>query len=224
MRNFSILILLIAVCCFSCKKDTDDYVNPDIGHKYAGLELGKYVIYDVDSFYYDDFTNTIDTFYFKIREEVAEKYTDLEGEEAYKIHRYKKEHDTLSWYLKDVWNAKLTQTNFQKSEENVRFVKLIFPVRENSTWNGNSMNNFSSEEYSYASVDVSETIGGNSLSLVLTVDQLEELNLIQQRLFKEKYAANVGLVYKKSMDLVRNNLSAPWRGFDVTYTLNTYGN
>ncbi len=219
----TILILFSIVILFSCKKDSDDYVQPDIGQGYAGMELGKYVVYDVDSFFYDDFTASIDTSIFKIKEVVAESYTDLEGEEAFKIYRYKKNSDTTSWVLKDVWNAKLIKTNFQKTEENVKFIKLIFPVREGRVWNGNSMNNLSSREYEFVSIDASENIGGNLLKKVLTVNQLENLNLIEQQQFVEKYAKSVGLVYKRNMDLVRDNLSSPWRGYDVTYTLSSFG-
>lgn len=220
----TIFIVLLSALLYSCSKEKEEVVPVDIGHKYAGLTVGKYVVYDVDSLYYDDFTATVDTTKFQIREEIVELYTDLENEEAFKIHRYRKDHDTLSWYLKDVWNAKLTQTNYQKVEENVRFVKLIFPVREGSGWNGNAMNNYPGETYSYVSVDQPETIGGNSLPLVLTVSQYEEINLIEQQLFEEKFAADVGMVYKRSMDLVRDNLSSPWRGYDVTMILNSYGN
>lgn len=221
MRNFLILILLGAVCLFSCKKDKDDYVAPDIGHNYAGMEVGKYIIYDVDSFFYDDFTATIDTSIYQIKEEVVEKYTDLEDEEAFKIHRYKKEKDSLNWVLTDVWNAKLTQTNFQKVEENVRFVKLIFPVRANITWNGNSMNNLDELRYEYTSIDALETIGGHTFGNVLSVLQEEDINLISQTLFEEKYARGVGLVYKKELDIIRDSLSAPWHGYEVTMVFNT---
>lgn len=222
--KYVIFILFIGLVLFSCKKDADDYVAPEIGHKYAGLTLGKYVVYDVDSLFYDDFTATVDTAIYQIKELVAEAYTDLEGEEAFKINRYRRDHDTLSWVLIDVWNAKLTQTNFQKAEENVRFVKLIFPVRDGKVWNGNAMNNMPEWEYEYTVVYNAESIGGNSLAKVLTVNQLENLNLIEQQQFIEKYAENVGLVYKKSKDLVRDNLSSPWRGYEITYTLKSYGN
>ena len=85
------------------------------------------------------------------------------------------------------------------------------------------MNHLALFDNNYESVDVAESIGGFNLLLVLTVAQLEEINLIEQRLFQEKYASGIGLVYKKSMDLVRNDLSSPWRGYDVTMTLNSYG-
>ena len=60
MKNSFRIILLIAIFSFSCEKDSEDNVTPDLGYAYAGLEVGQYVIYDVDSIFYDDFNSTID--------------------------------------------------------------------------------------------------------------------------------------------------------------------
>lgn len=220
MKKSFWLILILGIVAYSCSKE-EEIVVPDIGHDYAGLEVGKYVIYDVDSLFYDDNTGTIDTALYQIKEVVDSKYDDLEGDEAFKIIRYRK--DSTTWVIVDVWNSKITQTNFQKSEENIRYIKLIFPVKENKTWNGNSMNNLSNREYEYISVDNSETIGGNTLDDVLLVNQYEDLNLITQELFQEKYAKGIGMVYKRSMSLVRTGLTSPWLGYDITMTLSSYG-
>jgi len=222
MRNTFWFILILIATTYSCSKD-EETVIPDIGYGYAGLEAGKYVVYNVDSFFYDDFTSTIDTSYYQIKEVVDSKFIDLEGEEAFKIIRYRKEIDSTNWVLIDVWNSKITYTNFQKVEENIRFVKLIFPVREDKVWNGNSMNNLGEMEYEYTSIDQSETIGGIALNNVLTVLQSPEPNAINQILFEEKYAKGIGMVYKKSMDLTRANPTAFWLGTDITMTLSSYG-
>ncbi|PJB14786.1 MAG: hypothetical protein CO118_06810 [Flavobacteriales bacterium CG_4_9_14_3_um_filter_32_8] len=228
MRNSLYIFFLISIFIFSCSKK-EEVIPPDLGYDYAGLEVGRYIIYDVDSFYYDDFTDTIDTSYFKIKEVVDSKFTDLEGDEAFKIIRYRKENDTTAWELIDVWNSKITTTNFQKVEENVRFVKLIFPVKKNKTWNGNSMNNLASMEYKYTVIDNAEVIGGNTLNSVLTVLQYEFSPLIEENFFQEKYAKGVGMVYKKSVEIknVYDSSSFVWErslGYDVTMTLSSYGN
>ena len=228
MRNSLYIFFLISIFIFSCSKK-EEVIPPDLGYDYAGLEVGRYIIYDVDSFYYDDFTDTIDTSYFKIKEVVDSKFTDLEGDEAFKIIRYRKENDTTAWELIDVWNSKITTTNFQKVEENVRFVKLIFPVKKNKTWNGNSMNNLASMEYEYTVIDNAEVIGGNTLNSVLTVLQYEFSPLIEENFFQEKYAKGVGMVYKKSVEIknVYDSSSFVWErslGYDVTMTLSSYGN
>lgn len=224
MRNSIIAILLLSIISFSCSKDKE--IEPsDMGYAYAGLTLGKYVVYDVDSLFYDDFNSTIDTSEYKIKELVAESYTDLEGEEAFKINRYKRNNDTLPWVLIDVWNAKLVERNYQKVEENVRYVKLVFPPKANLNWDGNIMNNEPTLYYQYTSIDAPETIGNTAFERVVTVVQDEdESNLINPVLFEEKFAYGVGMVYKRSMSLERNNLSSPWRGYDVTMTYYSSGN
>ncbi|PCJ26525.1 MAG: hypothetical protein COA97_05450 [Flavobacteriales bacterium] len=222
-------MLVLVVTFFSCSKDSDDYVTPDIGHDYAGLEVGKYVIYDVDSFFYNNFNDSIDTSYYQIKEVVDSKYEDLEGEEAFKIIRYRKEIDSTNWVLIDVWNSKITQTNFQKVEENVRFVKLIFPVKDNKNWNGNSMNTGQEMIYEYTSVDNSEIVGSTSLNNVLTVLQLDNINLVEEYYHEEKYAKGIGMVYKKNVDISKKEFDSTtgnWErtlGTDITMTLSSYG-
>lgn len=214
--------------CFSCSKEKEKII-PDIGHDYAAMEVGKYVTYDVDSFFYDDFTSTIDTSYYQIKEVVDSKFEDLEGDEAFKIIRYRKETDSTNWVLLDVWNSKLTQTNFQKSEENVRFVKLIFPVRNSVSWDGNSMNSDAEMQYEFTVIDQPETIGIHSLPTVLTVLQLEDVNLIEEYFLQEKYAKGIGMVYKKSVNIskkVFNSGTGLWErslGTEITMTLSSYG-
>lgn len=227
MRKPFLLISLITIILFSCKKERET-VTPDMGYDYAGLEVGKYVVYDVDSFYYDDFTGTIDTSYYQIKELVDSKYIDLENEEAYKIIRYRKEIDSTNWVLTDVWNGKITGTNFQKVEENIRYVKMIFPTRIDKTWNGNAMNNNGDMQYEYTAVDATETIGSIPLNSVLTVLQKDETNLVEEKFFEEKYARGIGMVYKKSTDItnVYNTSTGLWErssGIDITMTLSSYG-
>lgn len=223
MRKPFYLILAIVIFILSCSKD-EEVIAPEIAYDYAGLEVGKYVIYDVDSLTFDDFTLTIDTVSYQIKEEIDSKFTDLEGEEAFKIIRYRKDHDTLSWVLIDVWSSKITATNFQKTEENIKYVKLIFPIKLDKIWDGNSMNNNTQQDYEFTVVDQTETIGGNVLDSVLTILQYESPEkLLAPELFEEKYARGIGMVYKRSMSLSRGSFSGPFLGYDVTMRLSSYG-
>ncbi len=223
MRKVFSLISVITVILFSCSKD-EEITATEIAYDYAGLEVGKYVVYDVDSLTHNDFTGTIDTASYQIKEVVDSKFTDLEGEEAFKIIRYRKDHDTLAWNLLDVWSSKITATNFQKTEENIKYVKLIFPVKLDKTWNGNAMNNNSEQEYIFTAINQSETIGGIALGSVLTVLQYDSPEkLLTPELFEEKYARGIGMVYKRSLSLSRGSFSGPFLGYDVTMTLSSYG-
>ncbi|MCO6500143.1 MAG: hypothetical protein J5I47_07170 [Vicingus serpentipes] len=228
MRKPLIIFLFILIFFSSCKKNRDN-VSPNMGYSYAGLDLGSYIVYDVDSYHYNKPFNVDTIVQFQIKEVVDARYMDLEGEEAFKIIRYRKEKDSTQWVLQDVWNAKRTITNYQKDEENIRYIKLIFPVRDNKNWNGNAMNNNGAEEYEYVSVNQREIVGSYTLDSVLTVLQFEDVNLVQERFFEEKYAAGIGLISKKSVDIDKafNNSTGLWErdtGNEVVMTIAGYGN
>ena len=218
-----IFAILISTLFFSCKKDKNT-ATPNFNYNYANLKVGKYVIYNVDSITFNDFTGTVDTSKFQIKEVLASNYTDLEGDNAFKIIRYKKDIDSLTWVLTDVWDCKITTRTYEKVVENVRYIKMIFPIRLNQTWNGNSKNNLGNLTYEFTSVHQPEVIGGNALDSVSTVLQNDNINLVQEEYAEEKFAANIGLVYKKNISKIRSDLSSPWSGYDVTMTLLTYGN
>jgi len=225
MKKSCWILLSSVIFLFSCSKD-EETVVPDTSAEYAGLEVGKYVVFDVDSITYNDFDSSIDTASYQIKEMVDSKFTDLEGDEAFKLIRYRRDSATQNWLIIDVWTSKITLTNFQKTEENINYVKLIFPVREGKVWDGNSRNNSSTQDYEYTAVDQAEVIGGNTLAEVLTVLQYDSPDkLINPEFFEEKFAKGVGLVYKRSSSLVRADLNptTPWLGYVVTMTLSTYG-
>lgn len=223
MRVFIYLPLFIVTLFVGCNSDNDDVIKPNLNHNYAGLEVGKFVVYTVDSIFFNDFNSSIDTFNFHVKEKIESQFIDLEGDEAYRIERFKKPIDSTNWVLTDVWSSKLATTNYQKVEENIRFIKLIFPIRINKNWNGNNKNNIGEQIYEYTAVHQPEVIGSFKLDSVSTILQFNDINLISQKFFEEKFATNIGLVYKKELNRERDSLNAPWLGKDVTMTLFAYG-
>lgn len=226
-----LISILLVAALFSCKKDADTLKPRNLNQNYAGLTVGKYVIYDVDSTFYNVPFNITANYKFQIKEVVDSKYIDAQGNDAYKIIRYKK--DTAisqNWVHQVVWNATINSSNYQKVEDNVRFVKLIFPIKPNKVWNGNSMNTLSSWDYEYTSTHQTELIGSTMLDSVTTVTQFDDENeiLIQRQFYQEKYAANIGMVYKRVIDVNKlfDSISGTFKiseGLDITYTYNSQG-
>ncbi len=232
MNHLKIISIFVVIgLFFSCKKEEKEIKKPKPGYNYAGLTVGKYIIYNVDSTFYNVPFNIIETHQFQLKEWIESKYTDASGNEAYRIVRFKK--DTAispDWVHQVVWNATINTSNFQKVEDNIRFVKLTFPIKQNKVWNGNSMNTLAAWDYEYTSIHQPETIGAVPFDSVTTVTQFDDENeiLIQRQLYKEKYAANIGLVYKQIIDIKKefNNTSGLFEnseGVDITYTFSSYG-
>jgi hypothetical protein len=199
----------------SCERDPGPV--PDLGFNYFPDEVGRYVVYTVDSFFYNGITYPaiIVNTKFQIKEKIESIYTDNEGDPAMRLERYIKLYDPLvpysdmNWTLKDVWSQKKTLRNVEKVEENVRFVKLVFPVQEGQEWNGNAKNTLGEENYFYQFFDVQRTIGNIRFDSVLQVTQHNESSIVHQIYSEEKYARNVGMIYKRMIN-VNSQPPAAW--------------
>jgi hypothetical protein len=213
IKNFKYIIILVALLgVTACKKKVED--APDVGYDYAPVTLGKYIVYDVDSTVYDD--NNMDTTHYKyrIKEKLEENFTDNQGRPAVKLVRYIKmfnpdlSYDNIPWLLKDVWSLIRTSTTLEVVEEDVRFTKLIFPVKVDAAWNGNAQNTLGEWEYSYNYMDTRENINGTIFDNVAFVEQKDDKskNAIHRQYFIEKHAKNVGLIYREMKDLYSNKI------------------
>ena len=215
--TFSI-IAVIAV--FSCKKKKAPE-KPDLGEAYYPATIGRYVIYDVDSTVYDELFFKAKNSKYQIKEKITEEFVDSQGRNALRLMRYIKKFDSIipysamPWTIKDVWQVNISNKNVEIVEENIRFVKLIFPVKEGSTWDGNSTNTIGQWDYTYSFVDKNESINGNNFEKVALVTQKNFPTLISRQYYVEKYAKEVGLVYREIIDINFKDTVVP-----LTYNLN----
>ena len=207
MFSFRRIVLIIGVLAlFSCKKDKQTPL--DFGLDYRPLEVGQYVVYQADSIIYDDFYNPvkIDTFSYFLKEKLVKTFTDASGNKAYELYRYKKNSDTTDWVISDVWFCYIEDDKrFVQDEENIKYVKLIFPPKKNKKWDGNAQNTLNKQEYKYESVHQTESINNLSFDSVITVNQTDyENNLIYEKEYIEKYAKHIGMVYKRVYDVKKD--------------------
>lgn len=196
-KSFLILVMASLLIC-SCKKEST-VVTPDLGYSYFPNNVGHYIIYDVDSIYKDGFSGLLTDGKYQIKEVVESVFTDNQGRPTMRIERYRK--DTVNypdWTIYNVWTANLNTTNAERFENNIRYIKLVFPVKVGTTWNGNAMNTDVEEDYEYTTAHEPITINNFTFDSVTTVLQADELfNVAQPKFKEEKYAAGVGLVYRK---------------------------
>jgi len=215
----------------SCKKETLVGTAADISSGYFPLRQGNWIIYNVDSVAHltdDDGTDQPDTsianFHFKIKEVVDTSFIDGEGKLAYRIMRYRQTNDTLPWDFESVWVASVTGNSAQRVEDNIRYIKLSFPINIHTTWNGNAYNEFTEEEYSYTEVHAPFSLGTFHFDSTITVLQAEDNNFLTSIYKEEKYAQNVGMIYKQKDSLAYNGIQQVINGFEYKETIEAYGN
>lgn len=208
-----------------------------LGLDYYPATIGKYVIYDVDSTIYNSLTQDTTVTKYRIKEKITELFTDNEGQDALRLERFikkynpNKSYDSIAWTIKEVWMVNANSKSIQVVEGNVRYTKLIFPIQQGASWDGNAKNTMGEWLYTYEYIDKAETIGSKQVDKVLNVKQKNYRTLISYQNYNEKYAKGIGLVYREITDILSNNVIAnvPVEGRiedGIIYkqTLVTYGN
>ncbi len=204
MRFLSIIFFLVVF--LSCKKDNSVPEKIDLGYNYFPIKIGQSLVYDVDSVAYLQPSGDTIIEKFRIKESIESLYKDNQNRDTYKLVRYKKKYqvgvsyDQMDWILQDVWSVNLTTKTVEINEENQRFIKLIFPVEKNSTWNGNAQNSIGEWEYKYTDVHQPLSLNGLQYDSTLTVTQYKESTAIYYKNYTEQYAKGVGMIYKEVSD------------------------
>lgn len=196
-KHYLLYFFSLSLALISCKKDPN-FEEIDLGYSYFPNESGKYIDYAVDSVNYGI---TVDTVRFFLRELVAEDFIDAEGQPATRLERYKKFDLSDDWVLTDVWSQRRTTTAAERDEENVRFIRMIFPIEDGKTWDGNSYNTNPAWNYRYSGKDQRYELDDLAWNETVRVNQRNNINLVDQEFAFEVYARNIGLVHKVFSDL-----------------------
>jgi len=190
--------LIFAVLMLGACKRNNQIQEVDFGYDYLPLYQGAWVEYDVDSIVYDDFNASVDTFSFIQRDECVEEYKDLEGRTVYRFERFKRTSDTASNNYVSTYTYVVQGVRAELSENNIKTVPLVFPPKVGEDWDANAFNIEKPLFYSYDYVDQNEAFGDDVFENTLRVIQVNDTdNFIIKQFAEERFARNVGLVYKK---------------------------
>lgn len=193
---------------------------------YVDIQLGDQWEYQLDSIVYDPepigiVRDTISQF---LLIEAVDSFRNTMGDLVFEIERSVRESDTSKWQLIDVWTMSKTSRELISTEENLSFIKLQFPIDEDSFWDGNALINTEEQEVkvrgetldffkfwdNYAVTAIRDTFSFNGITYddVVEIEHVDREILIEKRVSKEMYAKNVGLIYKKLVILDTQDTSS----------------
>lgn len=210
-----VLAVLSLVTASSCKKETESgRFYPEATRGYFPLQIGRYVVYDVDSITWNDFDCTRKERHLNMRYTVADTFTDNAGRPSYRIDVHQRVADTGVWRVSTVLYVTPTATGLQTVMNNRRMEKMVFPVQEGKTWLGNNAIDLNEPEntfyegWVYQYVDFLKPYDNGRVKFENTVtvyqanDSLNNPETLPaayaERTFsREVYGYDVGMIYRE---------------------------
>jgi hypothetical protein len=206
MRHLLSLFLLLGL--YSCKEEIAP-VGLNFHYEYFPLNIGQQRNFVVDSIIFDPLGTRvqIDTTTTYVREIVVDTFRNATKALEYRIERYERSKTTDNWALRTVLSESRTKGQAQRFESNFRLLKMVFPAQLNQQWNplvfidpftkvdvkGEPLELFKEWEATLKSIGQSWNQYPNTLDIQFSNYE----NAIELRRGIERYAANVGLVYRE---------------------------
>ncbi|HPK10063.1 MAG: hypothetical protein KDC16_00860 [Saprospiraceae bacterium] len=233
------LVGILFLILVSCGKETDDG-KLDLGQDYFPLIEENFLEYRSDSIVVDDNGQKIDTLVSYLKEVIGEPFVDLEGDTTFKVYRYFKRNFEDAYKLSNVWIKQINADNAQSVENNLRFVKLAFPLTETQRWDGNiyipedQITEISGEpieiyvgwKYKVKELDKPYSLENQNYNQTVLIEQANFETAISLRESSERYARGIGLIEKnmRIYDTQNSNAAIPWEeraeaGFSHTLKL-----
>ena len=216
------LIPFVACLLFfaACKKESEELDVIPMSD-YAPLKAGKYITYSLDSLVYTNFGAVEAHRFYEVKYLTADSLTDLLGRKAFRIVRYIRKLPNGLFNPDNTFLAVNTGTKYEFTENNLRYLKLVQPIKNDGTWKGNSAIDVSSLgtdlqylfdwDYTYANVGQAKTVGTFNLANTVTVNQINEsvnlpvippgspnsTNIASKDYSQEIYAKGIGMVRRE---------------------------
>lgn len=198
----------------SCNKSIDTIPSERV-ENYAPMELGKHLIYQLDSTVFTNLGATKEIHSYIIKDTILFFHSDSQGKKTYHVLRLlRNRSDTNTWnYLENYWTIADSST-FEWIESNKRFIKLKAPIKNGFTWKGNSYFNTSNYpdaaflhdwKYTYEKVNTPLTL--NSINIPSSISILQKNDTLgdpsnksvysEINYSREVYGKGIGLIYKE---------------------------
>jgi hypothetical protein len=198
MKSFwlpCLFLLFVAACTSSIEPD-----GSRLGFDYYPLEIGYATVYEIEENEYQ-VNGTLNTRFYQLKEVASDTFRTLSGQKAYRLERFVRDNASRPWEIDSVWSVVKTTTQVIKTENNIPFIKLVFPLREGLRWNGNALNNQGERIYEVQDFRRPTRIDILDFERSLRVRQFNDSSLVTQLKSEEMYAQNVGLIYAEKINV-----------------------
>lgn len=208
------LLTALSLLLLACGRETEPF-EMDFDHAYFPLELGRAWEYEVDSIIFASSIAGSDSVRCLVREEVKEFFITSNGDTVYRVERFERPDESQDWQIRKVVALSRSKSQATRTEDNLRFIKLVFPFREGANWDGNLhidknlriivagelLEMFKDWDYRILGKGMPFNNGIRNFDDAVVVSLADSENLIERRFVREVYANGIGLVYMEQQIL-----------------------
>lgn len=186
----------------SCKRDLQELPTPEkTGYEYLPLKVGQQKVFQIDSIIFNEYTGGIDSLTHFQRRSIIDSYYGDDRQLIYRMLIEERLSDTLPWVEKQMDKVLMNKNYYLYEADNIPTIHLIFPTATGASWNANLLNTKEEHLYFYQEVDRDFEISEMYFPLTLGVLQMDVENLIEKRYTFERYAKDVGFIYREDINL-----------------------
>ncbi|MBV6646456.1 MAG: hypothetical protein KI790_13455 [Cyclobacteriaceae bacterium] len=196
-RNW--LLIVMIVLQMGCNESEQPGAN-DLGLDYYPSATGRFQTFDVTTITYE--ISGFDTSHYQLREVISDSI--VAGEDVtYILARETRSDEGQPWTLQEQWSFRKNERFVAVTENNQPFVKLSFPIVQGKSWDGNSLNALSQDDYLFEQAEINPS----SFQIALSEDLVQvtisdiEANIVNQDQRYEIYGKGIGLIEKNYLIL-----------------------
>lgn len=214
-KIFTRLTLLATIVLVFTQCNKKDELTSDPVESYLQLQVGKYIIYRLDSMKFVNL-DTVRSSY-QAKDEIDGTLTDNLGRPGWRVVRYLRDlAGTQPWTPSFTYMITVSNGTVEVIEDNFRYLKLKQPIRDGFNWKGNTYISLYSSDpdwdfrylddwaYTYENVGAEFLTAGGEIENTITVNQRDEvlgfpndpLGYSERNFAYEVYGKGIGLIYK----------------------------
>lgn len=217
--NKTPLPFLLVALFIACSEDEEPTIHKIEGYRYFPLQLQQERVYQVDSILYDDFSGTVDTLSFQRRELIKDQFVDDSKRTVFITEVSFRTNDSMEWRVQKDFTQLRMDRRAEVMVDDLTIVPLIFPFSVGESWDGNAFNTKEEQHFQYRDLYQSFEINDLIFDSAITVGQIDRETLIDRYYREEKYAAGIGLIFRKDI-AVETELDGEIRnGYEATISL-----
>jgi hypothetical protein len=233
MKKKILLASIVVVLIFNACSKSEEFKTDTI-EDYAPLTVGKYITYQLDSLIFADNIIPFDHVNsYQVKYVVEDTITDNIGRKGFTIRRYINKN--VNWVPDNVFMAINSGNSLEFIENNLRFIKLKEPIRNEFSWKGNSsidtysanseVKYFDDWDYFYDSVNTTLMLGNTAIDSTIKVAERDDVlgNPNDEDSYSEinfsvsNYGKGIGMVYHQFLHQEYQPATPGTKGYKIGY-------